>query len=565
MELSKKPSILIGALVGALITAPFIALSFLADQLAGLPFFPFDLFDWVGRNTPGDIITFVIDQMVTGIETFSLGETSSAAKTAEQLMALGMMLGLGIAVGAIFFGVLNRLNSKPNSNMIGGILGAVIGIAFVLIFNEVNNTASADDGLSQAWIVLAFSVWGVAFGWIYSDLSDFAEQSDEKEKADGNTSYQLDRRRFLINVGGATATLTVIGAGLSLLLNNDPDPVETAVIIPDAEGTPDPNAGVETVQNDLPNADASLEPAPGTRPEYTPLDNHYRIDISTRPPVIDGEEWRLNIAGLVAAPLALSLDQLMNDYDPIDQYVTISCISNRIAGSLISTTRWTGVQFNQLIEDWDLSPDATHLRITSADNFDEYVSLDLIRNDDRIMLAYMWDGQPLRERHGFPLRVYIPDHYGMKQPKWITNIEAVESWDEGYWVRRGWSRDAIVNTTSVIDTVAADSIVMQEDGSLLVPIGGIAYSGAKQISKVEVQVDDGEWQEAELREPLSELTWRIWRYDWAFEEGDHSFRVRTYDGEGVLQSLEDRGTRPDGATGVHELEHDLQPLEIPET
>ena len=61
------------------------------------------------------------------------------------------------------------------------------------------------------------------------------------------------------------------------------------------------------------------------------------------------------------------------------------------------------------------------------------------------MFAYEWDDQPLKQKHGFPLRIYIPDRYGMKQPKWIKSIEFVDAWAEGYWVRRGWSVEAIVN------------------------------------------------------------------------------------------------------------------------
>lgn len=558
MELKQKPSLITGAIVGALITAPFIAISFLADRLASLPFFPFDLFDWIGRVAPGEVITAGIDTIVDAVNTFELGETSAAAKNVEQVVAILTMFGIGVAISALFFVLVNRASTKTNNYILGGAIGGILGLLMILIFNRVNLTATADDTLSQIWIVLAFTVWGVALGWIYNDLNDFQPTEKEIEKAKNDsaltaTGYQLDRRKFLINVGGATATLTVAGAGLSLLLgDNDDNAVSTSIIIP--ESTPDPSA--QTASADI------VQPAPGTRPEYTPLDNHYRIDISTRPPIIEEEGWTLNITGSVAAPLMMTLAQLVEDYEPVNQLVTLSCISNRIGGSLISTTRWTGVQLNQLIEEWDLDPEATHLRISSADGFDEYVALDLIREDDRIMLAYAWDGEPLRRQHGFPLRIYIPDHYGMKQPKWITDIEVVNSWSEGYWVRRGWSSTAIVNTTSVIDTVATDSIILRGE-NLFVPIGGIAYSGAKQISRVEVQVDEGEWQEAQLREALSETTWRLWRYDWAFEEGQHTFRVRTYDGEGVLQSIEDRGTRPDGATGIHDEDRNISAPVMP--
>ena len=56
--------------------------------------------------------------------------------------------------------------------------------------------------------------------------------------------------------------------------------------------------------------------------------------------------------------------------------------------------------------------------------------------------------------HGYPLRIYIPNRYGMKQPKWIVRIEAVEGERKGYWVDRGWSLEARPKIVSVIDTVA---------------------------------------------------------------------------------------------------------------
>ena len=103
------------------------------------------------------------------------------------------------------------------------------------------------------------------------------------------------------------------------------------------------------------------------------------------------------------------------------------------------------------------------------------------------MLTYAWDGVPLPMEHGFPLRIYIPDLYGMKQPKWIESIEATDRWEPGYWVVRGWDQVARMKATSVIDTVAANMPVMDASGRTLVPIGGIAHAGARGISKVELQ------------------------------------------------------------------------------
>jgi hypothetical protein len=141
----------------------------------------------------------------------------------------------------------------------------------------------------------------------------------------------------------------------------------------------------------------------------------------------------------------------------------------------------------------------------------------------------------------------------MKQPKWITSIEVTDAYEEGYWVRRNWDEVARVLATSVIDTVAVETII--EDGERrLVPIGGIAFAGAREISKVEVRVDGGSWQEAQLRAPLSETTWAIWRYDWPYSSGEHTFEVRCVDGQGTQQIEDARPTRPSGATGIHSRE-----------
>ena len=182
--------------------------------------------------------------------------------------------------------------------------------------------------------------------------------------------------------------------------------------------------------------------------------------------------------------------------------------------------------------------------------------LGLIASDERIMLCYAWDGEPIPFDHGFPLRIWLPDRYGMKQPKWITGIEVTDEYQPGYWVERSWDEVAQVKATSVIDTIAVNDIV-EKDNQKLVPVGGIAFAGARGISKVEVRVDGGPWQEAQLRAPLSETTWVIWRHDWPFQEGEHTFEVRCEEADGTPQIEEKRGNRPSGATGIHSRKTDM--------
>jgi len=411
----------------------------------------------------------------------------------------------------------------------------------MLISVRASESASVGPAARAIWVLGTFLIWGVLLGRAQQRLVAPEVTADVLGATRAERSVdRIDRRRFLVRLGGTAALITVAGAVVGELAEARR---REAMMMASAESMR------WSATHPLPNANAPVKSAPGTRPEFTPLERHYRIDINTFPPRIDEHQWQLKIAGLVEKPLALTLGDLQK-FEPTDQFITLSCISNPVGGDLIGTTRWTGVSLRQLLPDLRLKPGATHLKIRSADDFFEVVSLDAIKADPRIMLTYAWDGMPLPREHGFPLRIYIPDVYGMKQPKWIESIEATDHWEPGYWVERGWSEVAQMHATSVIDTVAVDMTMIGADHSKLVPIGGIAHAGSRGISIVEVQVDGGPWQEAQLRTPLSPLTWVVWRYDWPFQPGKHTFTVRCYEGNGTPQVATLSPPEPNGATGL---------------
>ncbi len=533
----RKPGVGTGLVVGALLTAPLVAIFYAGWKLTDLPFVPFHLFDWTTRILPGRVITFGIDTMVKVIRALHIGDTSSAAKAAEQSMAIVVFLVAGAVAGAVLFGILRLLRSR--FSVVPGILvGALAAMGAVAIARSLGRVEAVPQQIAEMWTVIALLAWGLALGLANRRLTTqrIALPGEISRAGWDDRVERLDRRRFLVKLGGATATITVAGAVVGVLASQKRRAVATG--------------RRWSADHPLPNAGAEVKPAPGTRPEYTPLENHYRIDITTSPPSIDGAKWRLKVGGLVERPLELTLDRI-RAYEPLHQFVTLACISNPIAGSLIGTTRWTGVSFQRLLPDLRLKPNATHLKLSSADRFYEIVAVDTIRNDPRAMLAYEWDGVPLTVPHGFPLRTYIPDLYGMKQPKWLVSIEATDHWEPGYWVKRGWDRAARMKATSVIDTVSVDMMLSEANSETRIPIGGIAHAGARGISKVEVRMDDGPWHEAELRSPLSGTTWVIWRYDWPFQKGQHTFTVRCYDGSGAVQVAEPAPPHPSGATGIH--------------
>lgn len=530
METAKKPSIGLGALLGALLVLPWMALSFLGNQLLGLPFPPFILFDWIARTLPGDIITFGIDSIVAVVDGLGVGGISETAKSVERFIALVLFLSILTAIAAWI-----AYRSRKRARVEGGpALVWTLGLSIVMLL--INAGLGFDPvGFipSALWYVALFAAWSFSLLWLLRLAP--AALAEEPEAP-------LSRREFIYLVGGGVLTIGVGSLAITRLLDGEdataerqaPDPLDLDTTSGEA-ASPSP----EELRN-------RIEPASGTRSEITETGEFYNVDINTLPPSVDGETWRLKFDGLVNNPREYTLEDLRSK-PSVSQVITLSCISNPIGGDLISTALWTGVRFSDVLEEVGLQDSVVEIRMQAEDGFYESVSLEDAM-DPRTLLVYEMNGEPLPQEHGYPLRIYIPDRYGMKQPKWIIRMEAIDQEGDGYWVDRGWSEEAYVRTTSVVDSVASTS-----EGET-VPIGGIAYAGAKGISKVEVQIDDGPWQEADLRvPPLSPLSWVQWRYDWPVEAGRHVARVRTYDGSGELQIEDSRGARPDGATGIHEM------------
>ena len=545
----KKWSFGTGALIGGLLTAALTGILYLGRQWINLPFLPFDIFNWIARELPGDLVTFGIDLMIDSMLLLGISVVDTA-KVAERIMAITLFLVGGVFAGAIYFAVINFRQAKADT-FSGLVMSAIFGLPINAISLVISSSTVAPI-LILLWLALTFLAWGIALSFCYRRLTSI-ERIDEaapplKSDAEPRTAQKIGRRQFLIQLGAATATITVIGSGLGAILATSVrrrrEQELAASMAHQSEGSSD---------SPFPNSSDPVIPVPGTRPEYTTIKDHYQVFLQTEPTIIDEASWLLPITGLVNNPMMLTLADMQNNYAARHQYVTLTCISGRVGTSLISTTQWTGVSVQDVLADAGLQGGARYLWIQSGDGFYETVDLDLIAADERIMFCYAWDGNILPKDHGFPLRIWIPDLYGMKQPKWITSIEVTDEYRDGYWVERNWDKVAQVKATSVIDTVAVNAII--EDGNeRLVPIGGIAYAGARGISKVELRVDGGVWEEAQLRAPLSETTWIIWRYEWPFAAGNHTFEVRCAEADGTPQIEESKRARPDGSSGIHTRE-----------
>ena len=154
--------------------------------------------------------------------------------------------------------------------------------------------------------------------------------------------------------------------------------------------------------------------------------------------------------------------------------------------------------------------------------------------------------------HGFPARVLIPGHYGMKGPKWLDSIDVVNQEARGYWEQQGWDHNAVVKTTARFD--------LPRDGEILtlgpMEIGGVAFAGTRGVSKVEYSTNGGSsWEVAPFEPPLSPLTWVLWRATWTpAKEGAYRLIVRATDGAGATQDSHGAPSYPSGAAGYHTIQ-----------
>ena len=207
--------------------------------------------------------------------------------------------------------------------------------------------------------------------------------------------------------------------------------------------------------------------------------------------------------------MTLTYESLMA-MPPQSQYNTLECVSNDTDGDLISTAKWTGVKFSDILSQAGVSADATYVVFKATDGYSVGIPMAKAM-DPGTILAYQMNGVPLPAEHGYPARMIVPGYYGMMNCKWVTSIKVVAETYQGYWQVRGWINEAQYETGSFIVTPGtaqvADRFGMAGAPNVplgMVPMAGVAFAGDRGIEKVEVSTDGGNtWNLASLQDPLS--------------------------------------------------------------
>jgi DMSO/TMAO reductase YedYZ molybdopterin-dependent catalytic subunit len=187
---------------------------------------------------------------------------------------------------------------------------------------------------------------------------------------------------------------------------------------------------------------AALSPAEGLIP-FAPTGGWRIYTVSGSMPSFDPATWRLQVGGLVENELVLSHRELLA-LPRVTQVSDFHCVT----GWTVDDVRWTGVRITDIFAKVKPTPEANALQFVSAEKpYLDYLTMEQALLHD-VMLAYEMDGKPLAREHGAPVRLVIPEMYGYKNVKWLSQINLVPKAEPGYWEYLGYDRDAWVGRSN---------------------------------------------------------------------------------------------------------------------
>jgi sulfite dehydrogenase len=309
------------------------------------------------------------------------------------------------------------------------------------------------------------------------------------------------------------------------------------------------------------------------RDTITPNDTFFvRYHLAGVPLQIDPTAFRLEIKGLVGAPLRLSLADLKK-MPAIETVAVNQCSGNsrgffvpRVAGGQLGNgamgnARWKGVSLKAVLDKAGVKEGARQVVLNGMDgpimdttpDFAKALDIDHARNGE-VMLAYAMNGADLPMLNGFPLRLVVPGYYGTYWVKHINEITVVDKVFDGFWMKSAYripdngtnsvEPGAAPKATIPINRFKVRSFITNLiDGAKTKPgavaLRGIAFDGGTGIRNVEVSADGGStWAGAALSKDLGKFSFRGWHTSVMLPAGQHDLKVRATSNGGETQPMD---------------------------
>ncbi|GAA2172770.1 molybdopterin-dependent oxidoreductase [Agrococcus versicolor] len=477
--------------------------------------------------------SFVIDIVPQPFKEFAIATFGENDK-----VALLAGLGLAVVIASALAGIL-QLVRPPLGLVILGIAGALATAATLTRTGaEPLGFLPPVLGAVVACLVLVLLVRRLR-AWRDATTATSARRTQRTQAGEHVDAPRpgVDRRRFFVLAGVTSVAAVVVGIGARTvtMATSSVEAIRRALRLPA------PGATVA-----IPDG-AELD-VPGISPLFTPNDDFYRVDTALTVPTIDPDSWTLVIDGMVDQRVELTFRDLLDM--GLDEYaITLTCVSNEVGGGLVGNAMWLGLPIRDVLAMAGPQQGADMVLSTSVDGYTASTPLASLTDEGLdAILAVGMNGEPLPLEHGFPVRMVVPGLYGyVSATKWVTELKVTTfADDEAYWTPRGYSAEAPIKFSSRVDTPRVGTPV----SAGTVPIAGMAWAQTVGIERVEVKIDDGEWQAATLSNPVNDDTWVQWMLEWDATPGTHYIACRAVNKAGETQIEERAPIAPNGSSGI---------------
>jgi DMSO/TMAO reductase YedYZ molybdopterin-dependent catalytic subunit len=179
-------------------------------------------------------------------------------------------------------------------------------------------------------------------------------------------------------------------------------------------------------------------------------------------------------------------------------------------------------------------------------HFSRSLPIDKALEPDTI-IAYEHNNEPIPFKHGFPLRLIVPNWYAMASVKWVKKITVIDNEFKGpfqavdyvYYPNKENDHGKFPVTTIQINSTIQFPLHMQLLHTGIYEISGIAWTGTGMITKVEVSLDDGHtWNTCQITSTPEKCTWSSWSYNWdAHKKGEYIIKSKATDSHGNVQPI----------------------------
>lgn len=160
-------------------------------------------------------------------------------------------------------------------------------------------------------------------------------------------------------------------------------------------------------------------------------------------PLIEEKTFKVAVWGLLAGERDYTLAEIrLMPFTSLDARLT------SVSGWSVRA-RWDGVLWKDFTRDFVLLPLARHVTFSSLGGYETSIPLEMM--NERVMLVWGVDGEPLECEYGGPLRLLVPHLWGYKSCKWLCGIEFHAEERGGFWEDRGYSRSGLIEPGLTLD------------------------------------------------------------------------------------------------------------------